>query len=376
VEFYSDTEMMRARARVGAIGFEVVENAGMLPKQLVLSGPLARLNALAQLDEVKYVLPAAPELAAGQVMVGCPGALTEAGAVGDYVLVGHGWQKDGSGSADLKYFILSLTDKLDPSLTRSEIERALREWTRYAKVTISPGVQASAARSIDILFGRGSHGDAYPFDGPGGVLAHTFYPPPNTEPVAGDMHLDADESWQVGSGIDLYSVALHEAGHALGLGHSDQPGAVMYPYYKLATGLTSDDIAAVQALYGSVGTPSTPTPTPPPTPPPTPTPTPTPTPPPTPGGQDSVPPSITILSPGSTIVSTTSSSITFSGTASDNFGVASVKWANSTGGSGYASGTTSWNATIPLLSGTNVITIRAYDAAGNSAWRAITVVRR
>jgi hypothetical protein len=31
---------------------------------------------------------------------------------------------------------------------------------------------------------------------------------------------------------------------------------------------------------------------------------------------------------------------------------------------------------VPLLVGTNVVTIRAYDAAGNSAWRAITVVRR
>ena len=229
VEFYSDSEMTRARAHVAERGFEVVENAGMLPKQLVLAGPLAQLNALAQLDEVKYILPATPELAAGEVMVGCPGALTEAGAIGDYVLMGHGWQKDGSGTLDLKYFIQSLTDKLDPNLARSEIERALREWTRYANVTISPGVQASASRSIDILFGRGSHGDSYPFDGPGGVLAHTFYPPPNSEPVAGDMHLDADESWHVGSAVDLYSVALHEAGHALGLGHSDQPGAVMYP---------------------------------------------------------------------------------------------------------------------------------------------------
>jgi hypothetical protein len=29
-----------------------------------------------------------------------------------------------------------------------------------------------------------------------------------------------------------------------------------------------------------------------------------------------------------------------------------------------------------LLVGTNVVTIRAYDAAGNSAWRAVAVVRR
>jgi hypothetical protein len=28
-----------------------------------------------------------------------------------------------------------------------------------------------------------------------------------------------------------------------------------------------------------------------------------------------------------------------------------------------------------LLVGTNAVTVRAYDAAGNSSWRAITVVR-
>ena len=29
------------------------------------------------------------------------------------------------------------------------------------------------------------------------------------------------------------------------------PDAVMYPYYKLSTGLTDDDIAGIRALYGS-----------------------------------------------------------------------------------------------------------------------------
>lgn len=44
------------------------------------------------------------------------------------------------------------------------------------------------------MFASRNHGDAYPFDGAGKVLAHTFYPaPPNAETLAGDMHLDADE---------------------------------------------------------------------------------------------------------------------------------------------------------------------------------------
>jgi hypothetical protein len=65
------------------------------------------------------------------------------------------------------------------------------------------------------------------------------------------MHLNADESWNVGSSIDLFSVALHEAGHALGLAHTDDPTAVMYPYYKFHAGLLANDIGGVQALYGA-----------------------------------------------------------------------------------------------------------------------------
>lgn len=384
VEFYQDVAMDRARSVVANLGFDVIENPGLLPGHLVVTGQAARIEALAEQDEVEYILPAAPELAAGEEMTGCAGALTEAGVIGDYVLVGSGWPKDPSGNVAVTYFIRSLTGKLDANTARSEIERALTQWSRYANVTLTPLQLEAANRSIDILFASGAHGDPYPFDGPGGTLAHTFYPsPPNSEPVAGDMHLDADESWKTGAAIDLFSVALHEAGHALGLGHSDKPGAVMYPYYKLSAGLSDDDIAAIQALYGAAGNASpgpspTPTPTPAPTPAPTPTPppAPSPTPAPTPpAAPDSVPPSLQILSPGNTMVSTMAASLTVRGTATDNVAVASVKWSSSTGDSGAASGTTSWTATVPLLVGTNTVTIRAYDAAGNSSWRAITVVR-
>ena len=375
VEFHGDVTPERARTVVSELGFDVIENAGLMGGQLVISGPLVRLEALAVTDEVKYILPAAPELAAGEAMAGCAGALTEAGSVGDYVLVGNGWPKDASGGVAITYFIRSLTEKLDPAVARSEIERALREWTRYAKVTISPTLQQSAVQSIDISFAHGAHGDAYPFVPSGPALAHTFYPaPPNSEPLAGDMHLNADEAWKTGATVDLYSVALHEAGHALGLGHSDVPGSVMYPYYKLSAGLAADDIAAIQALYGSAG-PAAPAPKPTPTPNPKPTPTPKPNPTPAPSGPDTIAPVIQVAAPGSTIVSTSAASMTFSGTASDNVGVASVKWTTSTGDSGTASGTASWSATIPLLVGTNVVTVRAYDGAGNSAWRSVTVVR-
>jgi hypothetical protein len=351
----------------------VAENSSLLPGQLILLGAHRGIEALAARDEVAYILPASPELAAGFPMAGCSGAATQVGPVGEYVLTGAGWPRDSAGKVALQYFIRSLTEKLDPTTSRSEIERALREWTRYGNFSLTAAAQQGDNRTIDILFARGSHGDSYPFDGPGGALAHTFYPaPPNPEPIAGDMHLDGDEPWSVGAGVDLYSVALHEAGHALGLGHSDRPGSVMYPYYRLATEMTDDDIAGIRALYGSNVAPTAP-PVPPTPPAPTP---PAPTPPaPVPAGGDTVSPTLQVDSPGFTIGSASGSSIAISGRASDNVAVTAVRWTTSTGSAGVAAGTTAWSASVPLLRGTNTITVRAYDAAGNSGWRSVIVVR-
>jgi hypothetical protein len=91
---------------------------------------------------------------------------------------------------------------------------------------------------------------------------------------------------------------------------------------------------------------------------------------------DTVAPSLTILSPAGTSVLTYRASLVFSGTASDNVGVVKVTWTDSLGDTRTAIGTASWQtAAIPMLLGTNTITIRAYDAAGNCGWRSVVVTR-
>ncbi len=372
VIFQADVSEAEGRGAARDLGFDILENRYLIPGQLVLAGPHSGIEALAARDEVAYILPASPVVAGGLPVAACGGAASQAGPIGEYVLMGAGWPKDSVGKVALQYFIRSLTDRLDTATSRSEIERALREWTRYTNLSLTPAAQQGGNRTIDILFARGVHGDSYPFDGPGGALAHTFYPAPsNPEPIAGDMHFDGDEPWSVGNSVDLYSVALHEAGHALGLGHSDRPGSVMYPYYRLSTGLSDDDIAGIRALYGNNAT----VPGPAPTPPAPPTPVAPPTPPPAPPVKDTISPSLQIDLPGFTIGSTAAAAITISGRASDNVAVTTVKWTSSSGSAGAAAGTTAWSASVPLLVGTNAITVRAYDAAGNSAWRTITVVR-
>src|ERR1035441_1605140 len=83
VVFYPDVVMATARVEVSALGFDVLENPSMLPGQLVLSGSYTALDAMAESDDVSYIMPASADLAAGVPLAGCSGAVTETGPGGE-----------------------------------------------------------------------------------------------------------------------------------------------------------------------------------------------------------------------------------------------------------------------------------------------------
>ena len=93
--------------------------------------------------------------------------------------------------------------------------------------------------------------------------------------------------------------------------------------------------------------------------------------------EDLIPPSLSITSPTSeSTYTTTAAKIIVTGAAWDNVGVVSVTWSNSRGDAGTAFGSISWATTgIDLKIGTNVLTISATDAAGNSNTITLTVTR-
>lgn len=127
---------------------------------------------------------------------------------------------------------------------------AVKMWSdatplKFTKVDRGPA-------DIVLTFARRSHGDFYPFDGPGGVLAHAFQP---GQGIGGDVHFDEDETWTNGRrGYNLLAVAAHELGHSLGLSHSRDPSAIMFPNYRSRSStqysLSRDDVLGIQSLYG------------------------------------------------------------------------------------------------------------------------------
>lgn len=157
---------------------------------------------------------------------------------------------------NLTYSFQNYTADLPNNTIRWAIDQAFALWSAETPLRFRRTSDGTGG-DIVIRFVTGNHGDGAPFDGPGGVLAHAFFPQ-NPDPIRGDSHFDDAETWTVtippGGGIDLVTVAAHEFGHALGLRHSSTAGALMAPFYGGPRRLLhADDVRGIRSLYGASG---------------------------------------------------------------------------------------------------------------------------
>lgn len=96
------------------------------------------------------------------------------------------------------------------------------------------------------------------FDGPGGTLAHAYYPTsvPN---YTAEIHVDTAEAWHIRlernppETTHLLHTLTHEIGHSLGLAHSSNEDSIMFAFSPANTypvRLSVEDVLRVQHWYG------------------------------------------------------------------------------------------------------------------------------
>ncbi|KAK7067992.1 Matrix metalloproteinase-15 [Halocaridina rubra] len=167
-----------------------------------------------------------------------------------YILGGEGWRK-----RRLTYFVANWSPKLwSIENVKKELRRAFDAWSTYSHLQFTEVPDPEA--DIVIFFASYDHHDGYAFDGPSGILAHAYYPYEFGH-YGGDVHFDESEEWTIEpkdeySGLDFFTVAVHEIGHSLGLSHSPESGSIMFPYYKGYNknfALDYDDVMAMWELY-------------------------------------------------------------------------------------------------------------------------------
>ncbi|MCL7049211.1 hypothetical protein MKW94_017877 [Papaver nudicaule] len=118
-----------------------------------------------------------------------------------------------SSKPHLTYQFSSTIPVTDLKTLKTVSSRAFARWAEVSHFTFS---EATDEADIVIGFYSGDHGDGSSFDGP-------------------------------------ETVAVHEIGHLLGLEHSSEPKAIMYPtilFGSLKRQLHGDDVQGIRSLYG------------------------------------------------------------------------------------------------------------------------------
>ncbi|WP_315831395.1 DUF4214 domain-containing protein [Bradyrhizobium prioriisuperbiae] len=166
----------------------------------------------------------------------------------DYVLEGPKWGTASFGTAG--GIVTWAVDATVPASFLAELSAAFADWSHYANIEFQE-VASTAVSQIDFTMSA--------IDGLNQILGETSFYYSGSKFISAAIEFDTGEGWHLSgsqiisnSAVNLFQVALHEIGHAIGLDHYNATPAIMNAYLNTSvTDLAQSDIDGVQALYGS-----------------------------------------------------------------------------------------------------------------------------
>jgi hypothetical protein len=165
----------------------------------------------------------------------------------DFILEGPKWGSTGLGTPG--GMVTWAVDGTIPGSFLTVISSAFDDWAHYANIQFQE-VASTASSQIDFSLGA--------IDGLNNVLGESNYFYSGTKFMSASIEFDSGDGWhsagsQVVSNanVNLFEVALHEIGHAIGLDHYNAAPAVMNAQLDPAvTDLKQPDIDGAQDIYG------------------------------------------------------------------------------------------------------------------------------
>lgn len=149
------------------------------------------------------------------------------------------------------YWVDKILFNAEESIIEEITRKCFEQWATVSGLRfqrVNKELDANIRVSSSFIDGRnGTLGVAYqPSDGNVMLVRRGYMTPP----FIGDIVIDNAEDWNYDS---LYSVMLHEVGHALGIPHDvDDENAVMYPFALGTIEFAESDIEQIQKRYGAV----------------------------------------------------------------------------------------------------------------------------